>query len=86
MTFQVPEGIVFANIDADSGELASGSSKNIIRQAFLEGTEPSSSRNKKKKTLIFTNKICLINLEILRKCFCKIAVRIDCERNPPLGC
>jgi penicillin-binding protein 1A len=53
MTFQVPEGIVFANIDADSGELASGSSKNIIRQAFLEGTEPSSSRNKKEEDTDF---------------------------------
>lgn len=53
MTFQVPEGIVFANIDADTGELASGSSKNIIRQAFLEGTEPSSSRNKKEEDTDF---------------------------------
>ena len=49
VTFPVPEGIVFANIDSDTGELASGSSKNIIRQAFLEGTEPTTVKNKKEE-------------------------------------
>ncbi len=49
MTFPVPNGIVFANIDSETGQLASSSSKEIIRQAFLEGTEPSSSRNKKEE-------------------------------------
>jgi penicillin-binding protein 1A len=38
--FAVPEGIVFANIDNDTGKLASASSKKVVRQAFLEGTEP----------------------------------------------
>lgn len=42
MTLAVPEGIVFANIDGDSGQLATTSSRNVIRQAFKEGTEPSS--------------------------------------------
>lgn len=53
MTFPVPEGIVFANIDGDSGQLASSSTKNIIRQAFLEGTEPTMSRNKKEEDTDF---------------------------------
>ncbi|MCB0415508.1 MAG: PBP1A family penicillin-binding protein [Bdellovibrionales bacterium] len=38
--FNVPEGIVFANIDNESGQLASSHSENIVRQAFIEGTEP----------------------------------------------
>ncbi len=53
MTFPVPNGIVFANIDSETGELASSSSKDIIRQAFLEGTEPTSSRNKKEEDTDF---------------------------------
>ena len=38
--FSVPPGIVFANIDNESGHLASASSKKVVRQAFFEGTEP----------------------------------------------
>jgi penicillin-binding protein 1A len=38
--FSVPPGIVFANIDAQNGNLASSSSANVVRQAFVEGTEP----------------------------------------------
>jgi penicillin-binding protein 1A len=53
MTFPVPNGIVFANIDRETGELASSSSKEILRQAFLEGTEPTSSRNKKEEDTDF---------------------------------
>lgn len=53
MTFPVPNGIVFANIDSDTGELASSSSKQIIRQAFLEGTEPTKDRNKKEEDTDF---------------------------------
>lgn len=53
MTFPVPDGIVFANIDSETGELASNSSKGILRQAFLEGTEPSSSKNKKEEETDF---------------------------------
>jgi penicillin-binding protein 1A len=49
MTFPVPDGIVFANIDSDTGQLASTGSKNIIRQAFREGTEPTGSKNKKEE-------------------------------------
>ncbi|MBX7232695.1 MAG: PBP1A family penicillin-binding protein [Bdellovibrionales bacterium] len=39
-SFDVPEGIVFANIDNETGKLASESSKLVVRQAFIEGTEP----------------------------------------------
>jgi penicillin-binding protein 1A len=53
MTFTVPEGIVFANIDGDTGELATSTSKNIIRQAFLEGTEPKSTRGQKEEDTDF---------------------------------
>ena len=38
--FSVPPGIVFANIDSESGKLGSATSKKLIRQAFKEGTEP----------------------------------------------
>lgn len=53
MSFPVPEGIVFANIDAETGQLASSSSKNIIRQAFADGTEPTSARNRKEEDTDF---------------------------------
>lgn len=38
--FAVPEGIVFAKIDADTGTLASPSSDKIIFEAFKQGTAP----------------------------------------------
>lgn len=40
-SFPVPNGIVFANIDTETGSLASARSKKVVRQAFIEGTEPS---------------------------------------------
>ena len=40
--FSVPEGVVFANIDAQTGNLASASSTSVVRQAFIQGTEPKS--------------------------------------------
>ncbi|MBX3033769.1 MAG: PBP1A family penicillin-binding protein [Bdellovibrionaceae bacterium] len=43
MTLPVPDGIVFANVDSDTGKLASASTKTILRQAFVEGTEPTES-------------------------------------------
>lgn len=39
-SFAVPESIVMVNIDKETGDLASAYSKNIVRQAFVEGTEP----------------------------------------------
>ena len=40
LEFEVPPNIVFANIDNDTGYLASSSSQKITKQAFLEGTAP----------------------------------------------
>lgn len=49
----VPDNIVFLNIDSDTGKLASAKTKNIIRQAFIEGSEPSTSRNIEEETTDF---------------------------------
>lgn len=38
--FPVPSGIVFANIDEQTGKLASASSRSVVNQAFIQGTEP----------------------------------------------
>lgn len=38
--FPVPDGITFANIDNETGELVSSRSKAVVRQAFIDGTEP----------------------------------------------
>lgn len=53
MTFPVPEGIVFANIDSDTGKLASAGTKNVLRQAFAEGTEPTAASNKSEEATDF---------------------------------
>lgn len=52
-SFPVPSGIVFANIDAETGKLASAVSKNVIKQAYIEGTEPTLSTNKGDETVDF---------------------------------
>lgn len=52
-SFPVPSGIVFANIDAETGKLASAASKNVIKQAYIEGTEPTLSTNKGDETVDF---------------------------------
>ncbi len=38
--FDVPPKIVFASIDAETGELPTSSTERVVRQAFLEGTDP----------------------------------------------
>jgi membrane carboxypeptidase/penicillin-binding protein len=38
--FDVPEGITFTNIDADTGKLATPTCPKVITEAFLAGTEP----------------------------------------------
>ena len=53
MTLPVPEGIVFANIDGETGKLASAESKVVVKQAYLEGTEPTSSSNKEQENSDF---------------------------------
>lgn len=40
--FPIPEQVVFANIDAETGALVSSKSKEIVYQAFIEGSEPQS--------------------------------------------
>ena len=40
LEFEVPESIVFAHIDNETGYLAGSDSKDVVQQAFLEGTEP----------------------------------------------
>jgi penicillin-binding protein 1A len=52
-SFPVPAGIVFANIDADTGKLATAASKSVIKQAYIEGTEPTLSTNKGDETVDF---------------------------------
>jgi len=39
--FPVPDGVVFSNIDAETGQLVSSQSQEVFSQAFIEGTEPS---------------------------------------------
>lgn len=53
MTLPVPDGIVFANIDGDSGKLANADSKRVAKQAYLEGTEPTTSSNKEQENSDF---------------------------------
>ena len=38
--FNIPEGIVFTNIDNETGQLVSTRSRKIVRQAFVQGTQP----------------------------------------------
>jgi len=38
--FTVPEGIVFTHIDNETGQLVSVKSNQVIRQAFIQGTQP----------------------------------------------
>ncbi|MFZ2620603.1 MAG: penicillin-binding protein 1A [Alphaproteobacteria bacterium] len=40
--FQVPEGVTFVKIDADTGTLPTPSSNNTLTEVFIEGTEPQS--------------------------------------------
>lgn len=42
--FPVPDGIIFINIDNETGKLANTQSKEVTQQAFLEGTEPTLAR------------------------------------------
>ena len=40
LDFNRPPGVVVANIDNQTGKLASAASTHVVRQAFIEGTEP----------------------------------------------
>lgn len=39
--YEVPKGIVFVRINPDDGTLASANNPNAVKEAFIEGTEPS---------------------------------------------
>jgi membrane carboxypeptidase/penicillin-binding protein len=39
-SFQPPEGIVFVDIDKDTGRIAAPGCPRLMREAFLSGTEP----------------------------------------------
>ncbi len=43
--FKVPSGIVFANIDDKTGLLATPRSRAVARQAFVAGTQPTTTQN-----------------------------------------
>ena len=40
MDFPVPQGVVFENIDPNTGKLAAANSSTAIKEAFISGTEP----------------------------------------------
>lgn len=44
--FQIPAGVVFASIDPISGKLAAPNSSTAIREAFIEGTQPTETAEK----------------------------------------
>lgn len=44
-TFSIPEKIVFVSIDNETGKVATAQSKDVVKQAFLEGTEPTTSND-----------------------------------------
>lgn len=52
-SFQVPAGIVFANVDSKTGTLANAATKDVIKQAFIEGTEPTTESHKAEETIDF---------------------------------
>ena len=41
--FEAPEGIEFASIDADTGQLATPDCPRVVNEAFLPGTAPTKS-------------------------------------------
>lgn len=47
--FEIPPGIVFSNIDADTGKIAGPGTTRVAKQAFVEGFEPSAIDNNSRK-------------------------------------
>ena len=43
VAFEVPEGIAFADIDRDTGQLATPTCPRVFHEAFLSGTEPTAT-------------------------------------------
>ena len=48
--FRPPQSIVFARIDRETGLLASRGSKQTLFQAFIAGTEPTESADRRRNT------------------------------------
>jgi penicillin-binding protein 1A len=48
-SFPVPDNIVFVNIDNKTGQLVSPQSESVVRQAFIEGTEPTGVQTTEEK-------------------------------------
>lgn len=43
VTFPVPQGIVFTDVDIQTGKPASTGAKNVLHQAYIEGSEPTAA-------------------------------------------
>lgn len=50
VTFPIPAGIVSVKIDAESGRLASGSSKRTVDAVYIQGTEPTTAATRNQET------------------------------------
>jgi len=50
--FAIPEGIVFKEIDKNTGKLATGACPDVIQEAFIRGTEPGEFCSVHKENLI----------------------------------
>ena len=53
MTFSIPEGIQFAQVDTKTGDLPTKSSRNISTEVFRKGTEPAKAAAKKANPMDF---------------------------------
>ena len=53
--FEVPEGVVFADIDKDTGQLATPNCPRVYKEAFLEGHAPTESCRTHGNNSIFSN-------------------------------
>ena len=49
--FKTPEGIVFTRIDNETGQIVSPQSRQVVVQAFIEGTEPRPNEEEEVTTL-----------------------------------
>jgi len=49
LDFEIPPGIVFSNIDADTGKIAGPGTTRVAKQAFRRGFEPSAIDNNSRK-------------------------------------
>ena len=53
MTFPIPEGIQFAQVDTKTGDLASKTSRQIATEVFRKGTEPEKAAKKSANPMDF---------------------------------